>query len=159
MKIRLIAVGTRMPDWVVTAYNDFAKRLPAESALELIEIPVSQRPKKPSVANLEQAKKEEGEKILARIPDNSLVIALDEQGKPWRTQDLAKQFDDWKQSGGDVALLVGGPDGLSTEVKQRAEHLWSLSPLTLPHALVRPLLAEALYRAWSVTQNHPYHRA
>jgi len=147
-----------MPDWVVAGYEEYARRMPPECALELIELPVAQRPKKPSAADLDKAKAEEAEKILSRIPDGSLVIALDERGKPWKTTELANELNDWRQSGQDVALLVGGPDGLDRSVKQRADKLWSLSPLTLPHALVRPLLAEALYRAWTVTQGHPYHR-
>ncbi|MFT7414481.1 MAG: 23S rRNA (pseudouridine1915-N3)-methyltransferase, partial [Methylophagaceae bacterium] len=103
--------------------------------------------------------REEGERILAAIPDSHHVVVLDVQGKSWRTEQLAEQLKSWMADGRDVSLIVGGPDGLTDECLQRADQRWSLSALTLPHPLVRIVLSEQLYRAWTVLQNHPYHRA
>jgi 23S rRNA (pseudouridine1915-N3)-methyltransferase len=155
MRIHLIAVGQKMPDWVKKGYDEYAKRLPKNFSLKLVEIAPGQRSKG---ADTKRAVEDESRKILAAIPNGAHVIALDEHGKQWTTQQLAGQMENWMQAGSDVALLVGGPDGLSSECRQRAVQLWSLSSLTLPHPLVRVFLAEQLYRAWSVTQNHPYHR-
>lgn len=156
MRIRLIAVGTRMPAWVETAYADYAGRLPRELRLELMEIPVATRGKNPDIARLKQ---QEGERMLKLVSERDRVIALDERGQGWSSEELAQRLARWQQDGLDVDLLVGGPDGLADGCLQRAESHWSLSPLTLPHALVRVLLAEQLYRAWSLLANHPYHRA
>ena len=156
MRIRLIAVGTRMPAWVETAYADYAGRLPRELRLELMEIPVATRGKNPDIARLKQ---QEGERMLKLVSERDRVIALDERGQGWSSEELAQRLARWQQDGLDVDLLVGGPDGLADGCQQRAESRWSLSPLTLPHALVRVLLAEQLYRAWSLLANHPYHRA
>ena len=156
MKIYLLAVGTRMPAWVEAGYAEYAKRLPRECSLELVEIAPGRRGKGMDV---QRAIREEGERQLAAIPAGAAVLALDERGKSWSTEQLAEQLGHWLQDGRDRALLVGGPDGLAPEAKQRAEGAWSLSKLTLPHPLVRVLLAEQLYRAWSVVQGHPYHRA
>ncbi|MEC9358853.1 MAG: 23S rRNA (pseudouridine(1915)-N(3))-methyltransferase RlmH [Pseudomonadota bacterium] len=156
MRIRLIAVGTRMPAWVETAYADYAGRLPRELRLELMEIPVATRGKNPDIARLKQ---QEGERMLKLVSERDRVIALDERGQGWSSEELAQRLARWQQDGLDVDLLVGGPDGLADGCLQRAESRWSLSPLTLPHALVRVLLAEQLYRAWSLLANHPYHRA
>jgi len=155
MHIHLIAVGQKMPGWVKTGYDEYAKRLPANFSLKLVEISPGQRSKS---SDPKRAIEEESQKILNAIPNGAHVIALDERGKQWTTLKLADNMRDWMQDGRDVALLVGGPDGLSQEVKQRAEQLWSLSQLTLPHPLVRVFLSEQIYRAWSVTQGHPYHR-
>jgi len=156
MRIRLIAVGTRMPAWVETAYADYAGRLPRELRLELMEIPVATRGKNPDIARLKQ---QECERMLKLVSERDRVIALDERGQGWSSEELAQRLARWQQDGLDVDLLVGGPDGLADGCLQRAESRWSLSPLTLPHALVRVLLAEQLYRAWSLLANHPYHRA
>ncbi|WP_126453266.1 23S rRNA (pseudouridine(1915)-N(3))-methyltransferase RlmH [Sulfuriflexus mobilis] len=156
MRIHLIAVGQRMPGWVTTAYQDFAKRLPSEYRLNLVELAAGKRGKN---ADITRAIADEGKRMLDALPRDCRVIALDEQGHAWGTQDLAAQLSDWSQGGRDVALLIGGADGLAPEVKQRADMSWSLSNLTLPHALVRVVLAEQLYRAWSLLNNHPYHRA
>jgi len=156
MKIRLIAVGTRMPVWVETAYADYASRLPRELRLELTQIPVATRRKNSDIARLKQ---QEGEHMLKAVSERDRVIALDERGQGWSSEDLAQRVARWQQDGLDIDLLVGGPDGLADGCLQRAESHWSLSPLTLPHALVRVLLAEQLYRAWSLLANHPYHRA
>ena len=144
-----------MPAWVSTGYDEFIKRLPKEFTPLLKEIPPGRRSKN---SDLKRAIEEESERILQAIPKDCLVVALDERGKSWTTRQLANQMSDWTNSGRDVALIVGGPDGLSAEVKQRADLKWSLSALTLPHALVRVVLAEQLYRAWSLITNHPYHR-
>jgi len=155
MHIHILAVGQKMPAWVSTGYDEFIKRLPKEFTPQLKEIPPGRRSKN---SDLKRAIEEESERILQAIPKDCLVVALDERGKSWTTRQLAEQMSDWTSSGRDVALVVGGPDGLSAEVKQRAELTWSLSALTLPHALVRVVLAEQLYRAWSLITNHPYHR-
>ena len=144
-----------MPAWVSTGYDEFIKRLPKEFTPLLKEIPPGRRSKN---SDLKRAIEEESERILQAIPKDCVVVALDERGKSWTTRQLADQMSDWTGSGRDVALIVGGPDGLSAEVKQRADLKWSLSALTLPHALVRVVLAEQLYRAWSLITNHPYHR-
>lgn len=155
MQIHLIAVGHKMPKWVLDGYQEFAKRLPAECKLKLVEIAPGRRSKS---ADVKRAIKDESGKMLAAIPKNAKVVALDERGKPWTTRQLAGQLEGWMGDGRDVALLVGGPDGLSDECRSRAEQQWSLSPLTLPHAMVRVLLSEQIYRAWSVMKGHPYHR-
>lgn len=156
MKIHLLAVGTRMPDWVRTGYAEYAQRLPPECALQLIEIPASKRGPK---ADIGRALREEGERLRAAIPAGSCLIAMDERGQQWSTTELAEQLTGWLRDGRDVSLLVGGPDGLDATCRTRAERCWSLSRLTLPHPLVRVLIAEQLYRAWSLLHNHPYHRA
>lgn len=155
MRLHLIAVGQRMPDWVERGFQEYVKRLPQSCALKLVEIPPGRRGKG---ADIERAIRDEGQKMLNAIPDRARVIALDERGRPWSTLQLAQHLEEWLPDGRDVALLVGGPDGLAPECKQRAEQSWSLSALTLPHPLVRVILAEQIYRAWSVTQGHPYHR-
>lgn len=156
MRIHLIAVGNRMPEWVVTGYGEFAGRMPTECRLHLIEIAPGRRAKGADVA---RAIAEEGERMLAAIPKDSLVIALEVEGKSWSTEALAQQLAAWMQDGRDVALLVGGPDGLAESCRACADVKWSLSPLTLPHMLVRIVAAEQLYRAWTILQGHPYHRA
>ena len=156
MNIHLLAVGTRMPAWVTTGYEEYARRLPPECRLRLVEIPPGKRSKSQSV---ERVKAEEGRRLLAAVPPQSRVIALDVAGQSWSTDTLTARLSDWLQGGRDIALLVGGPDGLATECLERAELRWSLSALTLPHALVRVVVAEQLYRAWTVLSGHPYHRA
>lgn len=156
MKLRLIAVGTRMPAWVETGFRDYAERMPRELRLELVEIPVAQRGRNPDIARLKQ---QEGERMLKAAGERNCVIALDERGRSWSSPELAERVAQWQLDGRDVDLLVGGPDGLAPDCLQRAEARWSLSALTLPHALVRVLVAEQLYRAWSLLANHPYHRA
>src|SRR5690554_1895382 len=144
MRLRLICVGQKMPDWVSAGYNDYARRMPPELPLELTEIPMAHRGKNPDIPRLMQRES---------------VIALEVGGRPWSTEKLASQLENWQQDGQDVCFLVGGPDGLADACRNRADQQWSLSPLTLPHPLVRIVLAEQLYRAWSITRNHPYHRA
>lgn len=155
MRIALIAVGSRMPDWVEQGYQEYARRLPADYALQLVEIGAGKRGKGADIARITQ---QEGEKMLAAIPKGARVIALDVQGRGWSTEQLAQAMDEWRHDGRDVALLVGGPEGLAPECLAQAEQRWSLSPLTLPHPLVRIVVAEQLYRAWSILHHHPYHR-
>ncbi|MDH4276315.1 MAG: 23S rRNA (pseudouridine(1915)-N(3))-methyltransferase RlmH [Gammaproteobacteria bacterium] len=156
MHIHLIAVGKRLDTWVQQGYDEYAKRLPRECSLRLIEIEPGRRSKAGDVA---RAKAEEEQAMLAAIPARAQVIALDERGKLWNTVQLSQKLDGWLHGGADVALLVGGADGLTDACRARAQDVWSLSHLTLPHGLVRIVLAEQLYRAWSILHNHPYHRA
>jgi len=156
MDINLIAAGTRMPSWVNEGYQEYARRLPRECRLKLIEIPLGQRARSTPV---ERAVNEEGKRMLAAITPRQRVIAMDVAGCCWSTEQLAEELASWLQDGRDVSLLVGGPDGLSDTCLERAGQRWSLSALTLPHPLVRVLLAEQLYRAWTVINNHPYHRS
>ena len=156
MQIRLIAVGTRMPSWVCEGYREYARRMPRECSLALTEIAPGRRGKSQPP---QRAVSEEGKRILAAVDDRQRVIALDVAGRGWSTEQLAGELDGWMREGRDVSLLVGGPDGLSAECLARAGQCWSLSPLTLPHPLVRVVLAEQLYRAWTLLGGHPYHRA
>lgn len=155
MRIHLLAVGQKMPAWVAAGWDDFARRLPRDCALQLVELAPGRRGPK---ADLARALRDEGERMLAAIPDGARVVALDVTGTAWDTPALARQLEAWRADGRDVALLVGGPEGLDPRCRARAETRWSLSALTLPHMLVRVVVAEALYRAWSVLSHHPYHR-
>lgn len=145
-----------MPEWVNQGYNEYARRMPPELSLDLVEIPLAHRGKNPDIPRLMQR---EGDAILSALGPRDRVIALEVGGRNWSTEKLAGQLENWQLDGRDVSFLVGGPDGLADICRDRADQLWSLSALTLPHPLVRILLAEQLYRAWSVTRNHPYHRA
>lgn len=155
MRIRLIAVGTKMPDWVEQGYAEYKKRLPRELSLELVEIPLGPRAKSSSVAT---AIARESDAILAALDPRDKVIALEVGGRDWSTEQLSQQLAGWQMDGHNVSLLVGGPDGLSDACRARADQQWSLSRLTLPHPLVRILLAEQIYRAWTILANHPYHK-
>ncbi|MDH5359244.1 MAG: 23S rRNA (pseudouridine(1915)-N(3))-methyltransferase RlmH [Gammaproteobacteria bacterium] len=155
MRIHLIAVGQRMPAWVEQGYQEYAKRMNAECQLHLLELAPGKRGKG---MDLERAMADEGKRMQQAIPKGALVIALDLRGKAWDTQELSTQMDGWLSMGRDVALLIGGPEGLSAECFRLADASWSLSRLTLPHPMVRILVAEQLYRAWSILKNHPYHR-
>ncbi len=155
MHIHLICVARRVPPWVRAAYEDYAGRLSAGSALTLIEVAAERRSRgRDTRRPLEQ----EGERVLKAIPPSAWVVALDEHGDRWTSADLARRLAEWQRLGRDVALLVGGADGLDARCLARADQRWSLSPLTLPHALVRVLLAEQIYRAHSLLDGHPYHR-
>jgi len=145
-----------MPDWVNKGYAEYANRLNGKVQLQLKEIPAEKRRKNSDIKTL---CKKESEKLIKAIPPGCHVVALDVLGNSWSTEKLAGQMENWMMSGHDVALLVGGPEGMTKECIDHADQVWSLSPLTFPHPLVRVLLAEQLYRAWSVTENHPYHRA
>lgn len=152
MRLALIAIGRKMPRWVAEGFDEYRKRLPPHLDLDLIELDAG-RGSSPI-----EVQRDEAEKLRARIPPGARVIALDGRGTPWRTEDLARQLEDWQMDGRTVALLVGGASGLNDDVLSLAERRWSLGPLTLPHMLVRVLLAEQLYRAWSVNAGHPYHK-
>lgn len=156
MHIELICVGQRMPNWVITGFEEYSKRLPQQCHIKLIEIPLKKRGKNADIKRLQQ---EEGEKMLAAMSHQAYVIALDERGKSWDTVQLSQQLAKWMQNFPTVALLVGGPEGLAPICLQRAQQKWSLSALTLPHPLVRIVVAEQIYRAWTLLNNHPYHRA
>lgn len=155
MIIRLIAVGHKMPAWVEIGYNEYARRLPRECKLELIEITAAKRGKQADIARIMT---KEAEQVKAAIQPGDWVVALDVDGKNWSPPQLAEQLTRWQDQGRHVSLLVGGPEGLTPEVRVMADQKWSLSALTFPHPLVRVVVAESLYRAWSVTVNHPYHR-
>jgi 23S rRNA (pseudouridine1915-N3)-methyltransferase len=155
MQINLISVGNRMPGWVQQGYDEYAKRLPRECELVLKEIAPGKRGKNSDVVRIV---KEEGERMIAAIPQSAFIVALDIPGKPWTTPELAQGMQRWLDSGQQIALLVGGPEGLADSAKQLARESWSLSRLTFPHPLVRVMVAEQLYRAWSILHNHPYHR-
>lgn len=155
MRLRILAIGTKMPDWVEAGCNEYLKRLPPELRIEVVELPLGKRGKG---ADIQRAILREGEAMLKAIGERDQVIALEVQGKSWSTGDLAVNLQHWQGSGDNVSLLVGGPDGLAPTCLARADSRWSLSPLTLPHPLVRVLLAEQLYRAWSINAGHPYHR-
>lgn len=155
MKIQLIAVGNKMPKWITEGFEEYRRRFPHDMPLELIEIPAGKRGKNADIARILQ---KEGEAMLASVPRGDRIVTLDIPGKRWDTEQLAGQLESWKLDARDVSILIGGPEGLSPACKQAAEQSWSLSPLTLPHPLVRVVMAESLYRAWSITANHPYHR-
>lgn len=154
MIIRILAIGTKMPNWVTDGFQEYAKRFTTLS-LELCELAAEKRTKSTDTARVIER---ESEKLLSMIKQDHFVIALDVKGQAWSTEQLATNMKKWQSEGKHIDLLIGGPDGLSKKCLERAHIKWSLSPLTLPHPLVRILLAEQLYRAVSILQNHPYHR-
>ncbi len=155
MRISLIAVGKGMPSWTKEGFSDYARRLPADCRLELVEVIALRRGKRP---NTEQVLRDECARLWTALPKGAWTIALDETGQAWSTRQLVGQLARWMAEETDVALLVGGPDGLDPACRERARHIWSLSALTLPHMLVRVVVAEQIYRAWSILSGHPYHR-
>lgn len=155
MRIQVVAIGTKMPAWVEAGCQEYLKRLPRDFAVEFKTLPLAQRGKN---SYIEQVKEKEGEQMLAATDPNHWVVALDPKGKAWTTEQTAQQVADWQMRGRPVSLLIGGPDGLSPACLKRADQLWSLSALTLPHPLVRVVLAEQLYRVWSLLNHHPYHK-
>jgi 23S rRNA (pseudouridine1915-N3)-methyltransferase len=156
MRLVVVAVGQRQPAWARDGFDEFAKRMPADSRLELIEVKAEPRDGGKTAA---QVMANEAQRLRGALPKGGWVVALDEQGRRQTTVQLAARMQSWRQLGRDVAFLVGGPDGLHAELKAGADDTLRLSDLTLPHALARVLLAEALYRAWSLGAGHPYHRA
>lgn len=160
MRIRLLAIGNKLPSWVNEGFNDYLKRFPASCCLELIEIPAEKRmPRsKPAEAYLQQLIAREGEKLLASMKPGNRVITLEVTGQLWTTEKLANHLEQWQGEGRNIDMLIGGPDGLSAACSKKADLKWSLSPLTLPHPLVRIIVAEQLYRAVSILHHHPYHR-
>ena len=155
MRLMVVAVGQRVPTWAQTAWDDYAKRFPPELKLELKAIKTEPRTGGKTAAQLMAA---ERQRIEAAIPKGTHTVVLDERGTALTTQALASRLGDWQGLGGDVALVIGGPDGLDPELRRSAHERIRLSDLTLPHAMVRVLLVEQLYRAWSVNAGHPYHR-
>ena len=156
MKLIIIAVGNKMPAWVTEAFTDYQKRFPPEMKLVLEEIAPVKRNGKNSD---EKAKEQEAKMILEALPKKAYIIALDERGKQFTSLELGDKVGVWQNLGMDVVLIIGGPNGLTDEVRNKANELWSLSKLTLPHPLVRVFLAETIYRGWSIYAKLPYHRA
>ncbi len=155
MKIILLAVGTKMPSWINEGFKDYVKRFPPEMKLVLEEIVPVKRNGKNSDA---KAKEQEARLILEALPKKAYIVALDERGKQFDSMELSEKIGAWQNLGMDVVLIVGGPNGLTDEIRERADEMWSLSKLTLPHPMVRVFLAETLYRGWSIYANLPYHR-
>lgn len=155
MKIRLLTITHKSPTWIQEGYEEYTKRLPSSCSLELIEIPAEKRSPH---ADIKRITEREGEKMLQMIKPHHCIIAMDVKGKLWTTDQLVKELTAWQSNGRNVDLLIGGPDGLSATCLQKAEQTWSLSLLTFPHILVRLIIAEQIYRAWSILNNHPYHR-
>jgi 23S rRNA (pseudouridine1915-N3)-methyltransferase len=155
MKLIVVAVGHKMPSWASGGFDEFARRMPRELPVELVEVKAETRApgKAPAAAMAAEAAR-----IEAALPARCRRIVLDEHGADLTSMALAHRLEDWQANGEDIAFIVGGPDGLAPALKENAHETIRLSSLTLPHALVRPLLAEALYRAWSITRHHPYHR-
>lgn len=156
MRLRVLAIGQRMPGWVSDGWSEYARRFPRQLALELRELPALRRSRN---ADIPELRERESAALLAAAGSAGRVIVLDGAGRQWSTAELAAELSEWMRLGSDVHFLVGGPDGLSRECVRRADSSWSLGRLTLPHPLVRLVVAEQLYRAWTITQNHPYHRA
>lgn len=156
MQFIVAAIGQRMPAWVQDGWSEYARRLPRPFTLELREIPLLKRSRN---ADIEGLRNRESDALLDSVPSGFRVIALDERGRQWSTVELAQQMENWMREERGVCFLIGGPDGLSKQCVRQAQHTWSLGKLTLPHPLVRTILAEQLYRAWTITQNHPYHRS
>ena len=155
MKLLILAVGHKMPSWITEGFNEYTKRMPREAKIELIEIKPEPRTTGKTVVQIMDA---EAQRIQAALPKDVLRIALDERGKHWTTRQLTEQMKDWLSSGRDVAFIIGGADGLHESIRGSANQLLALSAMVLPHGMVRVLLAEQLYRAHSLLNNHPYHR-
>jgi 23S rRNA (pseudouridine1915-N3)-methyltransferase len=155
MRLTVISASSKQPDWVRSGFEEYARRLRGPVTLSLSEIAL---PRRTHGSALPRLVVQEGERMLAAVPSGAHIVALDEGGRSWRTAELAQRLSAWIAGGRPVALLIGGPDGLAPACLERAAERWSLSPLTLPHGLVRVVVAEALYRAYSLLQGHPYHR-
>lgn len=159
MRIRLLTISQKMPDWVQKGYDDYHKRIQPFMQTQLLELPMAKRGKNDSATDIQRFCVQEGQSILGSLKSQERLIALEVGGRNLSTEKLATTMQQWMLEGQDVALAIGGPDGLSDEVRKQAEWHWSLSPLTLPHPLVRVIVIEQLYRAMSILNNHPYHRA
>ena len=155
MRLLITAVGQKMPRWINDGYSEYQKRMPPHLKLETREIALPKRSRNANTQKLVQA---ESDALLDALPAHCLCVAMDVAGSKWSTPDLAKRLEDWQRDGRDVAFMIGGPDGLAPGLISSADLRWSLGPLTLPHPFVRVLLAEQLYRAWTITIGHPYHR-
>jgi len=155
MRVQIIAMGDRMPDWVQHGYKEYIKRIGAGLQIELLEISPEKRGKSADVQRIMQ---KEAERMRQSIPRGNFVIALDKEGKSWSTENLADKIANWQQDGTNVSLLIGGPEGMTPELLQQADARISLSAMTFPHPIVRIILAEQLYRAYSILSHHPYHK-
>ena len=155
MKIHLVAIGHKMPAWVEQACEDYIRRLPTELRINSILLPLIKRGKNPDITRIVR---DESRKLLAAVPENSTLVVLDVLGKSLSTPKLAKLLDNWMNNGQDISIIIGGPDGVSKELLDKAQLKISLSELTFPHTLIRVMLVEQLYRAWTINNNHPYHR-
>ena len=155
MKIRLISIGNKMPDWVTLAYHNYQKRLTGSIQLDLFEVPLGKRGKN---ADIKRLMDKESQQMLNAIPARYRVVCLDVSGKSLSTENLASKLENYERQGNNIALLIGGPEGLSANCLAKADERWSLSAMTLPHPMVRVILAEQIYRAWSLNNGHPYHR-
>ncbi len=158
MKLTVVAVGQRVPDWAQSAWDDYAKRFPPEIKIELKAIKTEPRTNNKNTVSLMLAERERIEAAIAKEAKGTRVVVLDERGKNTSTQQLAQRLTEWQLGGTDVALVIGGPDGLDPNFRKSAQESIRLSDMTLPHAMVRVLLVEQLYRAWSINAGHPYHR-
>lgn len=156
MHIRLLAVGERQPAWVDEAFRDYTGRFPPQWKFRLDVVATAKRSKSDDAQRARQA---EGEQILGRIAADEQVVLLDEKGRQPASRDLAEKLSAWQSDGRDLCFVIGGPDGVSQSCRRRADFVWSLSNLTLPHGLARVLFAEQMYRAWSLLTGHPYHRS
>jgi len=152
VKLRLCAIGRRLPGWLEDGVAEYVKRLPKQAALEVIALRASKK------STADAARTEEADRLLAKAAESHLIVALDERGSQWSTKQLASRMGQWRDESLSVALLIGGADGLAQECRDRAGCLWGLSNLTLPHGMARLLAVEQLYRGWSLLNNHPYHR-
>jgi len=155
MQLQLIALGKRMPGWVDAGVAEYTKRFPPEFQISLVELAI---PKRVKQSNIEQLREQEAKQILQTIPSGNIVVLLDERGQQWDSVQLSKHLQQWRDESQNISFIIGGPDGLAPTCFQHADKTWSLSKLTLPHALVRIVVMEQLYRAWSITNRHPYHR-
>lgn len=155
MRLTIIAIGEKMPGWVMEGCQEYSKRLQGAFTIKLIEIPLAKRPKNADIA---RAIRDETSALLSAIPEHDHVIALDLRGEHWSTETLSRKMSEWRMNGQSISLLIGGPDGFDDCALERANACWALSKLTLPHPLVRVVVYEQLYRAWSILNHHPYHR-
>jgi len=155
VRIRLVAVGSKMPGWVEEGWREYIKRLPSDVQLELVEIPLVTRRKNADVKRLIE---QEGDAMLTKVLPGERIVTLEVTGKAWSSEQLASELDRWKLDARTVNLMIGGPEGLAPQVQARSEQQWSLSPLTLPHPLVRIVVGEQLYRACTILSGHPYHK-
>ena len=153
--MRVLAIGTRMPQWVSDGADDYLKRLPREASIDWVELAASKRTRDTAESRM----LEESAAIERRVKPQELIVALDVDGKPISTEAIAKSLSVWQSDGSKIVFVIGGPDGLHPTLKAKAIARWSLGRITLPHPLVRVVLAEQLYRAWSINAGHPYHRA
>ncbi len=154
MRLRILAIGKRLPDWLEAGIGEYAKRLPKQYPLEVVTLRVPAA----TSATAQQSRMVEAEALLSRVSTDEVVVALDERGDQWTTRELAVKLTGWRDDSRNVALLIGGAEGLAQQVRDSAQHLWGLSRLTLPHGLARLVVAEQIYRGWTLMNNHPYHR-